>query len=344
MGDKTGDFPITNSSDDYDPFGDEENKHEEVENGVKEIPVAEEDAETKVTLTTWMVKNADILPSHAANYAAVFIANGMGSFKRIAKKIVRDPDYMIKIGITIDDAEEIASALKNEGMIDAVPQEYLPSLPLTLEALQSLKLDMQPSLDSFETTPSAPSSPGSPVRYAKRQSGGNFEVEARVAVPKKGRRQEDIEHCEKEKKDIGILLDSIRAFVEKPNEPGVEITIVFALKDLIKLAEGSRRRQKYLGRLGACQLMPLILRKFGKNRGICEITLEAISVLCRHGEERNTQNLDNIKLLGDAGACKGRKQFDILILALTCYENTANIFSQSSAYPYPNTNCGDRYR
>ena len=38
---------------------------------------------------------------------SLLINNGVGSIRRLAKAVDRDVDYLVKLGITSDDAEEI---------------------------------------------------------------------------------------------------------------------------------------------------------------------------------------------------------------------------------------------
>jgi len=86
-----------------------ENVDEEV------VAVDEDDEEALDVLTTWLVDMADILPSLARKFGALFINDGVGSIRRLAKRVEREREYMENVGVPMDDAEEIYGALQREG-------------------------------------------------------------------------------------------------------------------------------------------------------------------------------------------------------------------------------------
>jgi hypothetical protein len=163
---------------------------------VPEPEIDELDSDHHFELMTWMIKKPEIVPSLASAYATLFIQNGLGSFNRIAKKISRVPDYMVKIGIKPDDAEEIAIVMHKEGFIAEVPASFAPAGNLTISTQNSHD-------DHFDDN----SSPNSPVRQLSRVP------PAQPKSPVKKRTQEDIEHCEKEKEDINAVLLSLKKAV-----------------------------------------------------------------------------------------------------------------------------------
>jgi hypothetical protein len=118
------------------------------------------------------------------------------------------------------------------------------------------------------------SSPNSPVEHHDNLS---RVPPLRPKSPVKKRTQDDIDHCEKEKQDINTVLLSLKAATDGKDAENVKKI----LETLIKQVEGSRRRQKYYGRQGACQLMPYVLRKFIKVPDVCDLALQSISLLCR---------------------------------------------------------------
>lgn len=59
----------------------------------------ENNKEQLAELTSWMIKKADILSSKASAYACLFIDNGIGSFKRISKRLSRDPTFFLTLGV-----------------------------------------------------------------------------------------------------------------------------------------------------------------------------------------------------------------------------------------------------
>ena len=81
----------------------------------EQVEVDEDDEEALDVLTTWLVDMADILPSLARRFGAMFINDGVGSIRRLAKRVEREREYMETVGVPMDDAEEIYGALQREG-------------------------------------------------------------------------------------------------------------------------------------------------------------------------------------------------------------------------------------
>lgn len=223
-------------------------------------------------LTDWMVNKADILPSNAFKYATVIIKNEIGSFNRIAKRLTRNPQFFIDIGISLDDAEEIARAMKAEGLIVDIPKQLI--LPSETGRLTTANVT---ALESSLVDITIMSSP------FKRK--------------KKKRSQEEIDRAEKDKIEVAALVEALSGAFEKESE---EETMFF-LTAIVKDTTGSRRKQKYFGRNNACQLIMKIIRKFSKSIEVCEACLEVISLFCRHSEDKKTENIENIQAFGDSG-------------------------------------------
>ena len=76
------------------------------------IVIDEEDEDTVSLLTTWMVQTADIVPSIAKVYCAKFVLEGVGSVRRLAKKVASDDSFLLRCNVSTDDASEISDALK----------------------------------------------------------------------------------------------------------------------------------------------------------------------------------------------------------------------------------------
>ena len=99
----------------YDMPMDNDETNENVDDE-EAVAVDEDDEEALDVLTTWLVDMADILPSLARRFGALFINDGVGSIRRLAKRVEREREYMETVGVPIDDAEEIYGALQREGM------------------------------------------------------------------------------------------------------------------------------------------------------------------------------------------------------------------------------------
>lgn len=47
-------------------------------------------------LTSWLITHTDILPSKASEYAALFVRNNIGNAVRLAKNVLKRPDFLSK--------------------------------------------------------------------------------------------------------------------------------------------------------------------------------------------------------------------------------------------------------
>ena len=121
------------------PTEDNEDMNENLEE--EQVAVDEDDEEALDVLTTWLVEMADILPSLARRFGAMFINDGVGSIRRLAKRVEREREYMETVGVPMDDAEEIYGALQREGMFvlytyDNFLSTLLPVIYLLLRCFQ----------------------------------------------------------------------------------------------------------------------------------------------------------------------------------------------------------------
>ena len=120
LDDIEGEVPITTTPQ-YEPPDETEqpdmpmDNDEMNENVDEQVAVDEDDEEALDVLTTWLVDMADILPSLARRFGAMFINDGVGSIRRLAKRVEREREYMETVGVPMDDAEEIYGALQREG-------------------------------------------------------------------------------------------------------------------------------------------------------------------------------------------------------------------------------------
>lgn len=223
-----------------------------------------------------------ILSNGVIYFQCVYL--GIGSFRRIAKHLKRDPEFFLKHGVTQDDAEELARAMVAKGLLDEIPKVFIPnsaandSLVLTKENLEASLVDV--SISSSKS--------------CKRMSILHPQRKPRE------RKQEDIDAADADKKEVVGLIETLTSVFDGDNEDRV----LFFLTALVKITTGSRRKQKYFGRNGACPLIIKIIRKFSKSHGVVEAAMDAISVLCRNQEDKRTENLENIKKFGEEKACE----------------------------------------
>ena len=84
-----------------------------------------EDREAFDELVGWLKGKVEIVPSKIARYVNLFVNAGVGSVKRLAKKIRKTPTFLEELNIAIDDADEISEVLSREGIFEAIRLEKL---------------------------------------------------------------------------------------------------------------------------------------------------------------------------------------------------------------------------
>ena len=85
----------------------------------------EDDKEAFDALVDWLSGKVEILPSKIKRYSSQFVAAGVGSIKRLAKKIKKTPEFLESLDIAIDDADEISEVLSREGVFENIRLEKL---------------------------------------------------------------------------------------------------------------------------------------------------------------------------------------------------------------------------
>ena len=76
------------------------------------IEIDELDEDHLSELSTWFIKNVDVLPSLAKSYCGKLFEIGIGSLKRLGKKLTKEPTFLNDLGFKHDDVHEIVEALK----------------------------------------------------------------------------------------------------------------------------------------------------------------------------------------------------------------------------------------
>ena len=83
-----------------------------IDNVTEEVIIVDKDDEENFrALTEWLLKKADIIPSLTRKYSQIFLNEGVGSVSRLHKRVKKDHDFLVKVGIKEDDVEEIILAL-----------------------------------------------------------------------------------------------------------------------------------------------------------------------------------------------------------------------------------------
>lgn len=79
---------------------------------VEEVLIIDKDDEENFkSLTEWLLKKAEIIPSLTRKYSQIFLNEGVGSVSRLHKRVKKDHGFLSRIGIKEDDIEEIILAL-----------------------------------------------------------------------------------------------------------------------------------------------------------------------------------------------------------------------------------------
>lgn len=76
------------------------------------IKIDNDDMDQYQKLVDWLIRSADIVPSQARKYGQVLLDEGIASTERLQKKLQKDPQILIKLGIKEDDIEEIFISLQ----------------------------------------------------------------------------------------------------------------------------------------------------------------------------------------------------------------------------------------
>ena len=97
-------------------------------------------------IVTWLVENADILPTRAVQYAGLIIDAGIGSMHRVSKKLSKKDSFLVDIGVDEDDAEEIVAALLRETNVGR--KEAIQSGPSRRMSLNTKSISYQSPLHS----------------------------------------------------------------------------------------------------------------------------------------------------------------------------------------------------
>mmetsp|Transcript_14322 Transcript_14322/g.21446 ORF Transcript_14322/g.21446 Transcript_14322/m.21446 type:complete len:1805 (-) Transcript_14322:136-5550(-) len=250
------------------------------------VEISPADATNRTTLTAWMISKADILPALSAQYATLFVSHGLGSIKRLAKKIKKSPDFLISVGVHHSDADLILAALRNEKLLE------MPIFGTKSERSSSKRTTKGSSSDTERTGKT--SSPSS----SRILSAGDLPVKVKVSV-------------EEISKKLQQVIDSEDSLT-------VEELAKEACRDIISAAGESAEMQAALGTAGICEdIVSLITIYTPSSARVLQNAFCALCTLCRrHSDDKTTQCMENIRRLGQMRACQAT------ITALRRYPDT----------------------
>lgn len=120
--------------------------------------------------------------------------------------------------------------------------------------------------------------------------------------------------------ECGGIVDELSAAITLKDP----VILGKTLSSIASKAEQSKEIQSGLVKAGICPVITEAARAMGASELVAENILTAVSLLCRYGDDRTTQSMDNILAFGEAGVADGIVLLlkthgeDKVILSLAC--------------------------
>jgi hypothetical protein len=269
------------------------------------------------SLSNWMTSNADVVPTTANKYAEQLIGAGVGTLKRLCKKLSQNSNYLeSELHFDRDDTEEIVAALRNLGFLSpsdnvvlsrersdqngfnsvavtndsSTAQAVLPKLPkgvsptktkapVLVNKGEKLKKQKNEQSEKPANVPSQPQQPLNPIAM--------LTPERKEALRKMYlQSQSDI--------------SSVKEAIESSNIN--QATAIFKNVMTYLASTDGEDFQTILGRLGFCKLTLTAMDKFIDDVPFVDRSATVISTMCRRGAAKNTISVENLKSYGVDGA------------------------------------------
>ena len=235
---------------------------------------------SKTVLLAWLIAQADISPTKAAIYSDLFLHSEIFSLKKLSKNIKRNPNLLLDLGITESDSTAVLQAL--------VKQNYLNSTHFSNGGSSGADGTVDPVVGEEAQKLSSSLGSESPDRLEKAVNGIRTKLQE--------------------------VIDSQDSFT-------VEKLAKDSCKEIVTLASESYEGQLALGKAGICEdLVVLITIYTSSSPRVLQRALCALCALCRRKmDDRSTQCLENIIMLGEVRACQStisalRKYEDDLVI------------------------------
>lgn len=260
------------------------------------IPYAQEEDinnAAKMALVAWMIDKADIIPTRASHYATLIIAQGIGSIKRLGKKVAQDGCYLANLGVDPDDAEEMVEALHKGGIIsvplpvptpvkggaDVSPATPTPATPTLTQSASNASL--QDTVDSAST---------SIVKSSSEPNISALDVTTKRKTKKKS--AEETEKTNAVKAGVHNVIASIKeAFNNKDTNRLQDV-----LNNIPQLMEPAvKEYQRYFVKYNLSSSIVDIMKMHADEVELMEIALHVVAQTCRYQDSKSYNNLDMIK-------------------------------------------------
>jgi hypothetical protein len=276
------------------------------------------------SLSSWMTSNADVVPTTANKYAEQLIGAGVGTLKRLSKKLAQNSNYLeSELHFDRDDAEDIVSALKKLGF----------SVGSTDSSVMLLDRSVR---NDFSNNSSAATNDSSTAQAAI------FPKPPKVISPTKPKAAIVVNKGASALKDKSKKLkgeERTEKPANLPNQPVNPIAMITperkealrkmflqsqsdlaGLKDAIESSNITQATaifksvmtslasnegedfQTILGRLGFCKVTLSAMDKFVDDITFVDRCATVMSTMCRRGAAKNSISVENLKSYGLDGA------------------------------------------
>ena len=296
----------------------------------------EEDQGAWEELLTWLTGKVEILPSKLKRYTAQFVKAGVGSIKRLAKKIKKTPDFLESLEIAIDDSDEINEVLSREGVFEAIRLEKLASQKAEEAENEPLgAMNAPSSLATITTRTRAPSMAPAivevvPDAVAHRSRQGTMVSESEVPAylnnpyaytyindqpdddiqsGASGRPRRHTQYASRKLSDakldvlaaeVAEVMHALKSSVDEQDDMGVCEAFEYIAAVVENSVDKQRAFQRAFAHLGLLTAMNALIG----NTEVCERACRCIALFCRCSDDKGTTNYEFCKAFGLSGACE----------------------------------------
>lgn len=312
------------------------------------------DEEKLDEMNHWLVNHAEILPSLAKKYCTQFVDAGIATIKRLAKKVLKDPEFLTSLNIGEDDRDEILSVLRRlislflnscffcnflkqnscmfyrEGLFNAIAaekereQENAGILAVSMEPV-SIMDDATETEGGFivEKTPMKGFQNSEIIDNVETIIPMNFDQNVVLRRTNAANKIRIIERSAKFKElwqEACGLVDNLQVAVEAK----MEAAALGILNTVLTFLDNSIERQRACFRANACPVLTACLRELGGSTSVCDRTLQVVSLLMRSNDENKSSICyDSAWSFGQCGLA------EVLMAALTCHVDDHRIVESS---------------
>ena len=287
----------------------------------------QDDQQAHDDLVSWLAGNCQILPSKIKRYSAQFVKEGVGSIKRLAKKIKKTPDFFESLEIAIDDADEISEVLSREGIFEAIRNEQLAAQKAIEAENEPPALAAAPIVTRARAPSLAPPIAEAPVVELRSRQGtilSETEVPAYLnnpyaytyvadqadddLHPGSSRQRRHTQFTQQRKlseakldtlaQEVVEVMQALKLAVDEQDDTGC----CDAFEYIAEVVENNVDRQKAFQRAAAHLGVLSAMNAFIGNTEACESACRCIALLCRCSDDKGSTNYEFCKEFGLRGA------------------------------------------